>query len=389
MKNTRKWQFITRMAVIAITMFALARPVTAQNFPAIDIKEIGGVTAPVVGAKPVTEVTPTLQYRGTVTWSPNHAVFEAATTYTATITLTARTGYTLQEVTANFFTVAGARATNAANSGVVTAIFQTAGMRKIGIEMIRIPGGTFQMGEELAGTEDVTPVHAVTLSAFSMSKYLVTQEQYEAVMGMNPSYFSSNPASGEAQRKRPVESVTWYDAVEFCNKLSAVEELQTVYTITNRKPSAGYPITDANVTADFSKNGYRLPTEAQWEYAAKGGNPNAAGWKGYTYSGSNNVGDVAWYYDNSGGRTHEVGKKAPNSLGLYDMSGNVYEWCWDWYGDYSSGAQTDPTGVSSGDSRVIRGGGWGRSAEDVRSSCRTYNSLGGRSYFLGFRLVRP
>jgi len=388
MKNTKKWQLIKKIAVAAFIAFALTQQATAQNFPPVDIKEIGGVTAPAVGAKPVTEVTSTTQYRGTVTWSPNHAVFEAATTYTATITLTARTGYTLQGVAANFFTVAGAKTTNAANSGVITAVFQGAGMRKIEIEMIRIPGGTFQMGEDLVGTDDVKPVHAITLSAFSMSKYPVTQEQYEAVIGMNPSKFKSNPATGEVQEKRPVENVTWYDAVEFCNKLSVVEKLQPVYTITNRKPSTGYPIKSANVTADFSKNGYRLPTEAQWEYAAKGGNPNAAGWKGYMYSGSNTLGDVAWYlgYD----ETHEVGKKAPNNLGLYDMSGNVWEWCWDWYGNYTSAAQTDPKGPSSSseDIRVIRGG---KSIQRSPSSDLPigYYYPDSRSQYVGFRLVRP
>jgi len=257
------------------------------------------------------------------------------------------------------------------------------------IEMIRIPGGTFQMGEDLVGTVDIKPVHEVTLSTFFMSKYPVTQEQYEAVMGMNPSNFSSNPASGEVQSKRPVENVTWYDAVEFCNKLSIVEGLQSVYTITNRRPSAGYPITSANVTADFSKNGYRLPTEAQWEYAAKGGNPNAAGWKGYMYSGSSTIGDVAWYDGNSGKRTHEVGKKAPNGLGLYDMSGNVWEWCWDWYGDYTSAAQNDPKGASSGSNRVVRGGGWYRSAVTARSNARGMGDPNIRDDDGGFRLVRP
>ncbi|WP_461257089.1 SUMF1/EgtB/PvdO family nonheme iron enzyme [Treponema sp. R80B11-R83G3] len=257
------------------------------------------------------------------------------------------------------------------------------------VEMIRIPGGTFQMGKELAGTEDVTPVHTVTLSAFSMGKYPVTQELYYSVTGNNPSKFISDPASGEAQGKRPVESITWYDAVEFCNKLSAIEGLQAVYTITSRSPSAGYPIYEAKVTADFSKNGYRLPTEAQWEYAAKGGNPNSAGWKEYMYSGSNKVSDVAWYGDNSGNRTHEVGKKAPNGLGLYDMSGNVLEWCWDFYGNYTDWAQTDPMGTSSGTNRVFRGGCWRYSAELLRSTYRFNYTPSGQSPSLGFRLVRP
>jgi formylglycine-generating enzyme required for sulfatase activity len=184
------------------------------------------------------------------------------------------------------------------------------------IEMVQVPGGSFQMGKELgkAGSGDVTPIHTVTLTGFYMSKYPVTQNQYQAVMGTNPSSFTGG--------NNPVENVTWYDAVEFCNKLSVLEGKQQVYTISGRNPEAGYPITSATVTADWSKNGYRLPTEAQWEYAAKGGNPSAAGWTGYTYSGSDTYDDVAWFDGNSGRRTREVGQKKPNRLGLYDMSGN-------------------------------------------------------------------
>jgi len=243
----------------------------------------------------------------------------------------------------------------AAETAVKNKVLQIQAWR-FAIEMVQVPGGSFQMGKELgtAGRGDVTPVHTVTLTGFNMSKYPVTQAQYKWVMGTNPSNFTESLDC-------PVEKVTWYDAVEFCNKLSVKEGLQPVYTISGE-----------TVTADWGKNGYRLPTEAQWEYAAKGGNPNAAGWVGYTYSGSNNIDDVAWYSDNSNSKTHEVGQKRPNRLGLYDMSGNVYEWCWDWYGDYSSGAQTDPRGASSGASRVMRGGSWSYSAEYLRSAIRSY-----------------
>jgi len=271
-----------------------------------------------------------------------------------------------------------------------------------GIEMCFVPSGSFQMGnpDTSVGNTDERPVHSVTLSDFYMGKYEVTQEQYQAVMGNNPSYFTSSPASGEVQNKRPVEQVNWYDALVFCNKLSIKEELSPAYKISgNTDPSAWgnvpyYDIATNKIIGNTTvwdavqivsgSTGYRLPTEAQWEYAAKGGegSPN-----NYTYAGSNTVGDV-WYKGNSSSKTHEVGKKTPNELGLYDMSGNVGEWCWDTYESYSSGVQTDPINTVSGSNRVIRGGSYSDSAEWVRSACRSPFY----SYYVvdyGFRLVRP
>jgi len=252
-------------------------------------------------------------------------------------------------------------------------------------EMVHVPGGSFQMGNNDFIVERVTspkPLHTVTLSAFSIGKYEVTQALYESVMGYNPSYFNGFADSS----KRPVEQVTWYDALEFCNKLSEKERLQPVYAINDRKPATGYPITSATVVANWSKNGYRLPTEAQWEYAAKGGNGSPGN---YTYSGSNNIDEVAWYGENSGGAPQVVGTKTPNELGIYDMSGNVWELCWDWYGDYSSEAQTDPLGASSGPGRVDRGGSWLARAQYSHSAHRGYLNPFYRSYFIGFRVVRP
>jgi formylglycine-generating enzyme required for sulfatase activity len=266
------------------------------------------------------------------------------------------------------------------------------------IAMVSVPGGSFQMGEDLgtAATGNVTPVHTVTLTGFSMGKYEVTQEQYEMVMGSNPSNFSSGPASGDVQGNRPVERVSWYDAIKFCNKLSMLEGLNPVYSIsgsTDPDEWGGVPASSNEtwnaVVMVSGADGYRLPTEAQWEYAAKGGNPNAPDWVGYTYSGSNTAGDVGWYTDNSSSKTHEVGKKLPNGLGIYDMSGNVYEWCWDRNGSYTSGAQTDPVGATSGSDRVLRGGYWGHFGQFLRSALRNCVIPSDRDGGIGFRLVRP
>ena len=246
-------------------------------------------------------------------------------------------------------------------------------------DMVQIPAGTLSW-----------PTNAtVTLSAFKMGRYEVTQELYQAVTGVNPSYLGSDPAVGEIQSKRPVETVTWYDAIEFCNKFSEKEGLTPVYTITGRTPASGYPIIYAEVTANWNNNGYRLPTEAQWEYAARAGTET-------TYHFGNNESQLinyAWYSANSNYMTHEVGKKLPNAWGLYDMYGNVWEWCWDLYNvGYPLTNQTDYTGPSSGGYRVLRSGSWSDPVQFVNStSGNRYNGdpSSGGNYYVGFRIVRP
>jgi formylglycine-generating enzyme required for sulfatase activity len=236
------------------------------------------------------------------------------------------------------------------------------------IEMVYVQRGSFTMGSN-SGDPDEKPTHRVTISSFMIGKYEITQDQYRAAMGTNPSYFASGSDAG----KRPVEQVSWYDAVAFCNRLSEMEGLEKVYVISG-----------SNVNVDFDKKGYRLPTEAEWEYAARGGTQS----RNYTYSGSNDINQAGWYSGNSGSTTHGVGAKAPNELGIYDMSGNVWEWCWDWYGAYKSDAQADSLGASSGGFRVLRGGSWYDGAGGLRSANRDNFSPDFRDLVIGFRVAR-
>ena len=221
---------------------------------------------------------------------------------------------------------------------------------EVEFEMVYVEGGTFTMGgtseQGSDAFDDEKPTHRVTLSAFHIGKYEVTQGLWREVMG-------SNPSLNKAGDDYPVERVSWEDCQEFVRKLNARTGLK-----------------------------FRLPTEAEWEYAARGGRKS----RGYKYSGSNSLGDVAWYEANSGGGTHPVGRKSPNELGLYDMSGNVWEWCQDWYGDYGSSSQTDPAGPSSGSIRVMRGGGCDY-ARRCRVSYRINCVPGYRNFNSGLRLV--
>lgn len=238
--------------------------------------------------------------------------------------------------------------TESSHNGWVNGLY----VKAAGVEIAMLPvkGGTFTMGatseQGSDAISDESPTHQVTLSSFMIGKYEVTQALWTAVMGSNPSSFSGDDL--------PVEKVSWTDCKTFITKLNSLTGLN-----------------------------FRLPTEAEWEYAARGGNMS----QGYKYSGSDNIADVAWYSSNSSSTTHAVGTKQPNELGLYDMSGNVYEWCSDWYGSYSSSSQTNPTGVTSGSYHVLRGGGWVDDDNSCRVSRRDYCSPGFTSNSLGLRLV--
>ena len=212
--------------------------------------------------------------------------------------------------------------------------------------MIRVEGGTFMMGatsDQKKPEKDGSPVHRVTLSTYYIGETEVTQELWEAVMGRNPSHFKG--------MSLPVECVSWNDCQEFLLKLNQMTGLK-----------------------------FRLPTEAEWEYAARGGSKS----RGYQYSGSDKIKNVAWYLTRE---THDVKTKLPNELGIYDMSGNVSEWCQDWYGDYGVVAQTNPTGPSSGSYRVHRGGSWLSLARYCRVSFRSSSTPGSRHFILGLRLA--
>lgn len=219
----------------------------------------------------------------------------------------------------------------------------------VSFTMVAVKGGTFTMGatsEQTGAYSDESPTHLVTLSDYYIGETEVTQELWQAVMGSNPSYFTGN-------LQRPVEEVSWNDCQTFITKLNAL-----------------------------TGETFSLPTEAEWEYAARGGNKA----QGYLYSGSNTIGDVAWYTSNSSSTTHPVKTKQANELGIYDMSGNVWEWCADWYGSYSSSAQTDPVGPSSGSNRVLRGGSWYRNATSCRVAYRSYNTPTYVHNYYGLRL---
>mgnify|MGYP003298738549 CR=1 FL=1 len=227
----------------------------------------------------------------------------------------------------------------------------------VSFNMIMVKGGTFKMGAQSNKKNSdnynkeadcsESPVHSVNLRDYYIGETLVTQELWTAVMGKNPSSFEYNP-------QKPVENVSWKDCQSFIKRLN-----------------------------ELTGKNFRLPTEAEWEYAARGGNKS----KGYKYSGGNDINEVAWYDGNSNSQTHDVKTKSPNELGIYDMSGNVLEWCEDWFGYYSSSSQTNPKGPSSGFYRVLRGGSWNDGARYCRVSNRSNRNPGYGYRYSGFRLA--
>jgi formylglycine-generating enzyme required for sulfatase activity len=316
---------------------------------------------------------------GTFEWD-NPSAITASGTYTMRFTPTATANYNTmtQNVTVTF----KANINQVISGGV-------------SLEMVWIPAGNF-----IAGSSQTNEANRVTLtSGYYMGKYEVTQEQWQAVMAGNangisatPSSFNTNPASGELQAKRPVESISWYDAIVFCNRLSTMHSLTPAYSINGSTDPATWGqaqvwSVDAwnAVTIVEGSTGYRLPTEAQWEYACRAGTTT-------TYNlGAAWNNDYGWIRANSDNMTHEVGEKSPNAWGLYDMHGNIVEKCWDWYGTTYPTGTSNPTGAASGDGRVSRGGSWNGLDTYVTSAYRiqqTMYSRAGNSTD-GLRLVRP
>lgn len=234
--------------------------------------------------------------------------------------------------------------------------------------MVYVKGGEYIMGNKESNS-DIHHPHKVRVSSFYIGKYEVSQALWKKVTGKNPSYFTDKGV--------PVHNITWYEAIKFCNKLSRSENLQEVYDIhaINNK-----------VTFLDNRNGYRLPTEAEWEYAARGGHMSTE----TLYSGSNDPNEVAWFYDNSETGPQKSGLKKPNELGIFDMSGNFYEWCWDIYNIeyYKKSVYENPKGYPYGQERIVRGGAWLRKSETCSVYFRRAISPKAKELIIGLRLVR-
>ncbi|OGG04672.1 MAG: hypothetical protein A3F83_02710 [Candidatus Glassbacteria bacterium RIFCSPLOWO2_12_FULL_58_11] len=247
------------------------------------------------------------------------------------------------------------------------------------ISLIQVSGGSFLMGSALLpaytiitspdGTQYLSynperPVHSVTVQGFKISTREITQEQYKAVMGVNPSKYSG-------MIDLPAEQVSWEQAASFCNKLSEISGLDRCYSLVNWE-------------CDFSRSGYRLPTEAEWEFACRAGIPGEYG----SAASPEDLTRIAWFSANSGSSPHQAATLSANAAGLFDMQGNVWEWCNDRYGFYNCNSQTDPLGAANGQFRIARGGSWASTADDLRAAARKALDPKLGNYTVGFRIVR-
>ena len=231
---------------------------------------------------------------------------------------------------------------------------------------IKVDGGTFVRKGDYQVEKGLTFTEiTVKVDDFYIDDFVITQGDWNQIMDYNPSYFKNDDL--------PVESIGWYEAVLFCNKKSEKDGLQPCYAINGE-----------HVECDFTAAGHRLPTEAEWEFAALGGNKS----KGYRYAGSDKLDEVAWYAKNAGKTTHPRGQKLPNELGLYDMCGNVFEWCWDWWGKLDCDYMDNPTGPTTGTMKVVRGNNWVNGASTSDLNRRVHRGADARTHHQGFRIAR-
>ena len=268
--------------------------------------------------------------------------------------------------------------------GTFVLIGRTIDKHPVG-EMVLVKSGSFIMGDELGDLQDdSSPTHCVTLTYdFWIGKYQVTFDSFD--MFCEHTGRDKPRDAGWGRGQRPAIYVSWWDAIAYCNWLSEIEGLPVAYRLRGEQDEGQMLDLNGNVTTDITRViGYRLPTEAEWEFAARGGNNS----RGYKYAGSNTAEDVAWFSDNSASRTHEVGMKLPNELGIHDMSGNIWEWCADVFGSYTSVDKTNPYNSTGGSYRVGRGGSW-RSVESyVRVADRNFRFSHYSGNFFGFRIAR-
>ncbi len=245
-------------------------------------------------------------------------------------------------------------------------------------EMVFIEGGSFYMGNDYSGSLDEKPEHKITLSDFYISKFEVTFEMFDQFC--NATSYPKPDDGGYGRNKKPAINVSWMGAIKYCNWLSSKFGYEKVYEL--KIDSSGTVISGIN----WNANGYRLPTEAEWEYVAKGGGKS----QGFAYAGSNDLSEVAWYTQNSENQPHEVGQLKPNELGIYDMLGNAWEWCWDYYSKdyYSKSPEADPKGPESGNNRIYKGGNFESKVEFVRITRRFSLSTFLTSGLVGIRLVQ-